>query len=93
MIVNVLEIKFYAPWVHSLKEKRMIVKSICQRLKNTFNLSVIESEAQDIHQTVIIAMAFLTLDHAQADSTKEKILEHIEKITEAEIVQVNFEQL
>ena len=26
--VEAMEIKLYAPWVHSLKEKRMVVKSL-----------------------------------------------------------------
>ncbi|GAA0065357.1 hypothetical protein UT300002_01380 [Clostridium perfringens] len=35
-----LKITLRASWVHSLKEKRMVVKSIVQRLKNKFNVSV-----------------------------------------------------
>lgn len=42
--------------VHSLKEKRMIVKSLCEKLRNKFHVSVIESDEQDIHQTVILSI-------------------------------------
>ena len=31
-----------APWVHSLKEKRMIVKSLVAKLRNRFNVSAAE---------------------------------------------------
>ena len=49
--VFVLKIKLYAPWVHSLKEKRMVVKSLLAKIRNKFQVSVAEVEAQDVHQT------------------------------------------
>ena len=38
MIVGVAEITIYVPWVHSLKEKRRIIKSICAKIRNKFNM-------------------------------------------------------
>lgn len=32
--VLVLKIKLYAPWVHSLKEKQMVVKSLLAKIRN-----------------------------------------------------------
>ena len=31
MVIAAVEIKLYLPWVHSLKEKRMAVKSVLQK--------------------------------------------------------------
>ena len=53
MIVGAMTIKFYVPWVHSLKEKRMVVKSICGKAGNKFNISIAEVDAQDVHQTIL----------------------------------------
>ncbi|MDF2557447.1 MAG: hypothetical protein K0R71_1275 [Bacillales bacterium] len=92
MVVSVMKIKLFAPWVHSLKEKRMIVKSLCERIKNKFNVSVIESEAQDIHQTIIIGIAYLAPDHVQVDRIKETLLTFIESHTDAEIIGIQFEE-
>lgn len=92
MIVSLMKIKLHAPWVHSLKEKRMIVKSLCERIRNKFNVSVIECEAQDIHQTIMIGVAFLSADHAQADRIKETLLNYIESHTDAEITDIVFEE-
>jgi uncharacterized protein YlxP (DUF503 family) len=83
-----MTVKLYAPWVHSLKEKRMIVKSLCEKLRNKFNVSVIESDAQDIHQTVILSVAFLSNQTAMADSMSEAIQSFIEHTTDAEIVDI-----
>lgn len=93
MEISVITFKLYAPWVHSLKEKRTIVKGLCNKLRNTFNVSVIESDANDIHQTIILSVAFLAENRALADGTEEKIIRFIEGNTDAEIMDVQVEHL
>lgn len=88
-----LTIKLYAPWVHSLKEKRMVVKSLIAKLRNKFNVSAAETGEQDIHQTVVIGVAAIVAGHGQADSVMEEILHFVEENTEAEIVEVGKEVL
>ena len=85
--VLVLKIKLYAPWVHSLKEKRMVVKSLLAKIRNKFQVSVAEVETQDVHQTIVIAVAATASHQAQADSMEEEILKFVERSTEAEIVE------
>ena len=53
--VAVLQVKLYAPWVHSLKEKRMVAKSLLAKLRNKFQVSAAEVEEQDVHQTLVTA--------------------------------------
>lgn len=88
MKILLMKITLRASWVHSLKEKRMVVKSLTQRLKNKFNISVIESEDQDIHQTIVIGIAGLCADSPQLDSTMEKIVTFVEENTDAEIISI-----
>lgn len=85
--VLVLKIKLYAPWVHSLKEKRMVVKSLLAKIRNKFQVSVAEVETQDVHQTIVIAVAAIASHQAQADSMEEEILKFVERSTEAEIAE------
>lgn len=85
--VLVLKIKLYAPWVHSLKEKRMVVKSLLAKIRNKFQVSVAEVEMKDVHQTIVIAVAAIAAHQAQADSMEEEILKFVERSTEAEIVE------
>lgn len=89
--VLVLKIKLYAPWVHSLKEKRMVVKSLLAKIRNKFQVSVAEVEMQDVHQTIMIAVAAIAAHQAQADSMEEEILRFVERSTEAEIVELETE--
>lgn len=92
MIVSIMTVKLYAPWVQSLKEKRKIIKSLCGKLINKFNISVIESDAQDVHKTIMISIAFISNNTAIADSTSEAIEAFIEQSTDAEIVDFMVEQ-
>ncbi len=91
MKIALITINLRSQWVHSLKEKRMIVSGLCQKLRNKFNVSVIESDNQDSHQSIVISIAFLAADNPQKDSVKEKILNFVESATEAEIIDVFFE--
>lgn len=84
-----MKITLRASWVHSLKEKRMVVKSLLQKLKNKFNISVSEIENQDIHQTIIIGITGICADSSQSDSTMEHIITFIENNTDAEIINID----
>ena len=86
MKVAVMKLKLYAPWVHSLKEKRMVVKSILAKVRNKFQVSAAETEEQDIHQSIVIAAASIAAHSAQADSIMDEIVRFVEENTEAEIV-------
>ncbi|MCX6583543.1 MAG: DUF503 domain-containing protein [Candidatus Aminicenantes bacterium] len=44
---------------HSLKEKRHIVTGIKEKLKNKFNISIIESDYQDVWQDIQLAMVMV----------------------------------
>lgn len=88
MQIGVMEMKLYAPWVHSLKEKRMEVKSLISKMRNKFNVSVCETDMQDMHQTIVIAMACVFSDGLNPDSVWDNIINFIEVNTEAEITEV-----
>lgn len=91
MNILIMEITLRASWVNSLKEKRMIVKSIIQKLKNKFNISVAEIGEQDVHKTIVIGIAAICGSSAQADSTMEHIITFVESNTDAEIIDIKVE--
>ncbi|ERI93717.1 hypothetical protein HMPREF1982_01480 [Clostridiales bacterium oral taxon 876 str. F0540] len=93
MKILLLKITLRASWVHSLKEKRMVVKSIVQRLKNKFNISVAEVAEQDIHQTIVIGIAAVCGSTAQIDSTMENIIDFVEANTDAELINIEREDM
>lgn len=89
MKIIIMKVKLRAIWVHSLKEKRMVVKSIVSKLQNKFNISVSEVEDQDIHQSIVIGISGVCIDNKQADSTIENIINFIEENTDAEIIHID----
>jgi len=93
MKILVMKVTLRASWSHSLKEKRMVVKSIIQKLKNKFNISVAEVAEQDIHQTIVVGIAGICGTSSQLDSTMEHIITFIEDNTDAEIINIQNESI
>ena len=87
MKILALTFRLYAPWVHSLKEKRMIVKSLLAKLQNRFRVSAAEIDEQDAHQFIVIGAAAIVSHNALADSLMREITIFIEENTEAEIIE------
>ena len=75
-----------AEWVHSLKEKRMIVKSLITRLQNKYHVSAAEVDEQDTRKIIVIGVAAIVPHNAMADSLMDDISLFIEENTEAEII-------
>lgn len=86
MKVATMTFRLHAPWVHSLKEKRMIVKSMLAKLQNKFHVSAAEIDEQDVHQIIVIGVAAIVPHNAMADSIMDEISEFVELNTEAEIL-------
>ena len=87
MIIAAMTFWLHAPWVHSLKEKRMVVKSLITQLQNKFHVSAAEVDEQDIHQIIVIGVAAVVPHHALADSLMEEISQFVETATDAQILE------
>ena len=86
MRIATMTFRLRAPWVHSLKEKRMIVKSLVAKLRNRYNVSAAEIDEQDTHQIIVIGVVAIVPHNAFADSLMEAISLFVEENTEAEII-------
>lgn len=91
MFIGTLKVKIHTPWVHSLKEKRMVVKSMCAKVRNKFNVSVAEIEEQDIHQITVLGLTLVAGGTSHADSMMDTIINFIEGNTEGELIHVDRE--
>lgn len=88
MKVLTIEVKLYAPWIQSLKEKRMVIKSLVAKIINKFHVSVAEIDAQDVHKTIVIGIAVIVDSQKKADQMEECIVNFIEDSTEAQILEI-----
>lgn len=93
MIVGTCVVTLRIPWALSLKDKRMVVKSLTEKMKHKFNISVAEVDMQDVHRMAVIGFACVTNSMSHADSIVDNVVRFIENNTEAEIEDVFKEML
>lgn len=71
--VVVLVWELSIPGCRSLKEKRTVLRSLTDRMKNRFNLSVAETDYQNVHERAQITAALVTSDGRQAESLSDRV--------------------
>ena len=57
MIIGALQLDLHFPEPQSLKEKRMLLKSLTDRIRRQFNVSVSEIDGMDLWQKTTLAIA------------------------------------
>ncbi|MGE0159264.1 MAG: DUF503 domain-containing protein [Gemmatimonadales bacterium] len=72
MVVASLTWELSLPGCSSLKEKRSIIRSLRDRLRDKFNVSVAETDLQDVHQRAELTIALVTSDGHMAESVLQK---------------------
>jgi uncharacterized protein YlxP (DUF503 family) len=72
--IGVLTLVLRLENAHSLKEKRHVVKSLKDRLRNKFNVAVAEIDYQDLWQRAAVAAVTVSADHGHA----ERLLQSVE---------------
>ena len=77
MTVGLLKIHIHLHGVHSLKEKRRIVKSLIERLKSRYNVSAAEVAANDSKQLAVIGIAVVSNDGGFLDRSLDTIISFI----------------
>jgi len=91
MVVGIGKIIFRLHDCRSLKEKRKIVKAIASRLRNSFNASVAEVGANDIHQRAEIGFALTGNDRMVINSKIDKMFNMADNLGLAEIIDTDME--
>ncbi len=60
MIVGTLRVRLLVREARSLKDKRQVVKSIKDKLRNRFNVSVAEVDALESRQMAVLGLAMVS---------------------------------
>jgi uncharacterized protein YlxP (DUF503 family) len=93
MVIGILNLKLRLPGNDSLKGKRMILKSLKDRLRNTFNISVAEVGDQDHWTLSEFALATVGTDRQRVQSVISKALGFIESDRNVQIIDQSTEIL
>jgi uncharacterized protein YlxP (DUF503 family) len=83
MFVAVALFELHIEFAQSLKDKRMVVRSLRAKLRGRFEISAAEVALQDLHQRARIAISFVTGERTIAESLLDKIQTFIESNTDA----------
>ena len=86
MIVGSARIRLLLREARSLKDKRQVVRSIMDRLRNGFNVSVAEVDAQDKHQLAVLGIAMVSNEAFHVRTTLQKIVEILRRHPIAEMI-------
>lgn len=66
-VLGVLTLEVHVEDSHSLKDKRHVVRSLKDRMRARFNVSVAEIEGQDSWQYAAVAVATVSSDRTRAE--------------------------
>jgi uncharacterized protein YlxP (DUF503 family) len=91
MVVASLTWNLTLPGCSSLKEKRSVIRSLRDRLGSKFNVSVAETDFQDVHACAQITVAMVASDGRLAESTLDKMDRFVENHSGALIAGVRRE--
>ena len=85
MLVGVYYIEFYIPGVRTRKEKRSIVNSVKQKIRNRHNVSVSEVSFQDLLQRSAIGIATVNNNRADIDKCFAAIEEQLRSFFQIQV--------
>lgn len=91
VIVGVCSVELLIHETNSLKEKRHILKSIIERLKSRFNVSVAETGLNDKWQAAEIGISCVSNDRVLIDKTMNSVINFIENDYRVEISDYSIE--
>jgi uncharacterized protein YlxP (DUF503 family) len=78
-IVGACLLRLHLPASQSLKDKRQAVRSLQQRLRERFSVSVAETGGQDKWQTAEVLVAYAASDAGRAREVLAKIVSFVEE--------------
>lgn len=92
MVVGLLSVELHVPGAQSLKDKRMVMRRIKDRLKK-FNVAVSEVEHHDLWQRAGLAVVTVSSDQGHADRELAAAADEIERVEPGLITRTDVEFL
>jgi len=86
MFIGVCTIEIHVPESGSLKTKRHSVRSLKDRIRNKFNVSVAEVEDLDLWQKASLAVAAVSNDKAHLNKTLDHVVNMVRGVPEISLL-------
>ena len=91
MVVGVLRIRLAIRGAHSLKDRRSAVKSLKDRLRNRFNVSVAEVGDRDHWQSAELGICTIGMERRILDALLSSVVEAAKSRPDVEVVDYEME--
>ncbi len=92
MTIGVLEIRLAIREALDLKGKRRILKSLKDRIRHEFNVSVAEVDRQDAHQASVLGVAVVATDGRFADQVLSQVVNLVRSVHWVQLVDYTVEK-
>ena len=93
IIVGLCTVELFIPESQSLKDKRQVLLSLKDRLRERFNLSVAEVDGQDLWQKAVLGLACVANEGRYVNQVCDQALNLIRSVPAVEIIQARVELL
>jgi hypothetical protein len=86
VVVGSLRVRLLVREARTLKDKRQVLRSIKDRLRNEFNVSVAEVDAEDNRQVIVLGLAMVGNERKYVQTTLEHIVAALRSHPVAELL-------
>ena len=86
MPIGLLTLEIRLPAAHSLKEKRLVVRKIKDRLRARFNVAVAELDHQDLWQRALLGVVSISSDRKALESLLESVERESAKVLGGDLI-------
>lgn len=93
MCVGFMRVTLLIPMSRSLKEKRRPLKSLIEKVRNRFHVSVAEVDAQDMHQRAVLGVALVAADGGMLAREMGAVKEFIYNNPDCQVLDIAEESL
>ena len=93
MFIGVCTIELHIPDSGSLKTKRQSLRSLKDRIRSRFNVSVAEVDNNDLWQKASLAVAAVSNDKAHLNQTMDHVLNLVRSVPELSLLDYQIEIL
>lgn len=80
MVIGVMEIRLWLSEAHSLKDKRQVVKSVKDKIRDRFNVAVAEVADQDLWQKALLAVCTVGSDGRVVNARLDQVVNFVERL-------------
>jgi uncharacterized protein YlxP (DUF503 family) len=92
MVVAVLHVEMHSPYAQSLKDKRMVLRRVKDRLQK-FNVGVSELEHQDLWQRASLGVVAISTTTAHVEQALSAAADEIDRVEPGMVTRTEIEFL